>query len=58
MKILCNVIQLLVAEGKLIHIIDLKAFQFKLDNVLLLKYIYMFVILSHKLLHTMQSQSS
>ena len=53
MKVLCNIIQLLVAERKLIHVIDLKAFLFKLDNVLLLKCTYIFVILSHKLLHTM-----
>ena len=44
MKVLCNIIKLLVAVGKIIYIyiyiIDLKAFQFKLDNVLLLNYIY------------------
>ena len=39
---------------KLICIINLKAFLFKLDNVLLLKYMY--VLLSHKLLHMMYSQ--
>ena len=39
---------------KLIYIIHLKAFLFKLDNVLLLKYMY--VLLSHKLLHMMYSQ--
>ena len=50
---LCNIRQLLVAETKLIYIIDLKAFPFKLDNVMLLKFVYMFVILSHKLLHMM-----
>jgi len=45
--------QMLVAEKKLIGIINLKAFLFKLDNVLLLKYRYIFVILSHKLMHMM-----
>jgi hypothetical protein len=45
--------QLLVADTKLIYIIDLKAFLFMLDNVLLLKYMYVFVILRHKLLHMM-----
>jgi len=35
--------QLLEAEMKLVHIIHLKAFLFKLDNVLLLKYMCIFV---------------
>jgi len=47
--------QMLVAEIKLIYIIVLKAFLFKLDNVLLLKYVCtrIFLILSHKLMHMM-----
>jgi len=48
--------QLLEAEKKLMYIIHLKAFLFKLGNVLLLKLMYIFVILSHKFLHMMQSQ--
>jgi len=48
---LCNTKPLLEAETKLIYIISLKAFLFKLDNVLLLKYIC--ILFSHKLLHTM-----
>ena len=43
--------QLLEAEMKLIYIIHFKAFLFKLDYVLLLK--YMCILFSHKLLHMM-----
>jgi hypothetical protein len=35
--------QLLEAERKLVHIIHLKGFLFKLDNVLLLNYLCIFV---------------
>jgi len=41
--------QLLEAEIKLLHITHLKAFLLNLDNVLLLKYMY--ILFSHKLLH-------
>ena len=37
----CNIKQLLEAESKLIYIVHLKSFLFKLDNVLLFKmYVY------------------
>jgi hypothetical protein len=41
-KLSCNPSQFLEAEMKLIYIIHLKAFLIKLDNVLLLKYMYIF----------------
>ena len=44
-----NIKQLLEAERKLIYITHLKAFIFKLDNVLLLKFMYIYM-LSHELL--------
>ena len=44
-----NTKQLLEAETKLIHITHLEAFL--MDNVLLLKYMY--ILFSHKLLHVM-----
>ena len=46
-----NTKQFLEAETKFIYIIHLKAFLIKLDNVLLLKYMYIFF--SYKLLHMM-----
>jgi hypothetical protein len=39
-KFFFNTIQLLETETKLVHIVHLKAFLFKLDNVLLLKCVY------------------
>jgi len=50
MKVFCNTNQLMEAETKLIHIIYLKSF-FNLDNILLLKYMY--ILFSHKLFHMM-----
>jgi len=54
LKVFCNNKQFLEAEKKLIYIIHLKAFLFKLNNVLLLK--YMCVLFSHKLLHMILGQ--
>ena len=39
----CNTMQLMEAAKKLIYIIHLKAFLFKLDNVSLLIYIYIYI---------------
>ena len=55
-KVLLNTTQLLEAERKLICIVHSKAFLFMLDNILLLIYTHIFVILSHKLLHMLYSQ--
>jgi hypothetical protein len=49
-KVYCNTKQLLDAATKVIYIIHLKAFLCKLDNVLLLKCMY--ILLSHKILFT------
>jgi len=55
-KFFCNTAQLLETETKLVHIVHLKAFLFKLDNVLLLKCMYIYILnviylLCHNLLH-------
>jgi hypothetical protein len=44
-KFLGNIKQLLEAETILINIIHLKVFLVKVDNVLLLKYIYIYIYL-------------
>jgi hypothetical protein len=43
-KFFGNTKKLLEAETKLIYIIHLKAFLIKLDNVLLLTYIYIYIV--------------
>ena len=43
-KFFSNSMQLLEAENKLIYAIHLKAFLFKLDNVLFLKYINLYYV--------------
>jgi hypothetical protein len=48
--------QLLEAEKRLIYITNSKAFLFVLDNVLVLIYMHIFVILIQKLLHMLYSQ--